>query len=157
MVFTTGGSSSKSQSHQLIDQQTELAIVVTIIIISKIITIMMIVVIDLILIKANGDLWYQADQSILHITPSSAIPRRGKKAINSKILGFNFEMHKKFNEHFKLNFLCIWLYWKMGVSIKVQMQMQSFSLVHRTTQNLSNASKMQMQMQNLMTYEPVQY
>ena len=56
MVFTTGGSSSKSQSHQLIDQQTELAIVVTIIVISKINFIVMIVVIDLILIKANGDL-----------------------------------------------------------------------------------------------------
>ena len=43
----------------------------------------------------------------------------------------------------------------MGISIKVQMQMQFFSLVHRTTQNLPNASKMQMQMQNLTTYEPV--
>ena len=42
----------------------------------------------------------------------------------------------------------------MGISIKVQMQMQFFSLVHRTTQNLPNASKMQMQ--NLTTYEPVQ-
>ena len=34
--------------------------------------------------------------------------------------------------------------------------MQFLSLVHRTTQNLSNASKMQMQMQNLTTNEPVQ-
>ena len=45
----------------------------------------------------------------------------------------------------------------MRISIKVQMQMQFFSLVPRTTQNLPNASQMQMQMQNLTTYEPGPY
>ena len=88
----------------------------------------------------------------IHFTGTASL--NAKLQLSLKILGLNFEMHKKFNEHFKLNFLCIWLYWKIGISIKVQMQMQFFSLVHRTTQNLPNASKRQMQMQNLMTYEP---
>ena len=49
-----------------------------------------------------------------------------KLKLNFNFLKLNFEMHKKFNMLFQLNFLCIFIYCEMGNKIKVQAQFQFF-------------------------------
>ena len=54
--------------------------------------------------------------SFWHNESGSTGNRHGTGSLNAKlqlslkILGLNFEMHKKFNEHFNMNFLYIWPY-----------------------------------------------
>ena len=79
-----------------------------------------------------------------------------KLKLNLKILKLNFEMHKKFNKIFKLNFLCNLIYCKMGIEIKVRIQIQFFSPVQQRPQKLSEFAKSKFKFENLTTNEPGQ-
>ena len=67
---------------------------------------------------------------------------------------FEFEMHKKCNKVFQLNFLCILIYCEMGIEIKIQVQLQFFSPVHKTCQKFGEFAKCKFNFGNLTTNEP---
>ena len=77
-----------------------------------------------------------------------------REVVKREALVFEFEMHKKCNKIFQLNFLCILIYCEMGIEIKIQVQLQFFSPVHKTCQKLGEFAKCKFNFGNLTTNEP---
>ena len=67
---------------------------------------------------------------------------------------FEFEMHKKCNKVFQLNFLCILIYCEMGIEIKIQVQLQLQIAVHKTCQKFDEFAKCKFNFRKLTTNEP---